>query len=71
MSFTILAFAWRTPRFRGDESGVPLPRWLAAAVSSRVTRGLIVTAGLAFTAWITFAAFAGQNLLINAVFGTV
>lgn len=71
VSFAVLAFAWRTPRFRGDASGAPLPRWLAGLVSSSLTRAVLVIAGLAFAGWVTVAAFAGQNLLINPVFGTV
>lgn len=71
VSFAVLGLAWRTPRFRGDESGVPLPGWLARLIESKAVRGLLVAAGLAFTAWITFAAFLGQNLVVNPVFGTV
>ncbi len=51
--------------------GCPLPGWLARIIESPVTRGLVVTVALAFTAWITFAAFFGQNLVVNPVFGTV
>lgn len=71
VSFVVLAFAWRTPKFRGDESGVALPRWFAAVIESRITRGIVVTLGLAYAGWITLAAFFGQNLLVNPAFGTV
>ncbi len=70
-SFAVLSLAWRTPRFRGDASGVPLPRPVAAFVESPVTRGALVTVALAFAAWVTFAAFFGQNLLVNPAFGSV
>jgi hypothetical protein len=71
VSFVVLGAAWREPRFRGDASGVALPRWFEAIVESRVLRGVLVGLGLAFTGWVTFAAFAGQNLVVNPVFGTV
>ena len=71
VSFAILGLAWRTPRFRGDDSGAPLPRWLAGIVESPITRGILVTLALAFTAWLTFAAFFGENLVVNPVFGSV
>lgn len=71
VSFAVLAFAWRAPKFRGDESGIALPRWFSATVRSRITKAVVVTLGLAYAAWITFAAFFGQNLLVNPTFGTV
>lgn len=37
VSFAVLGLAWRTPRFRGDASGRPLPGWLASGVDSAVT----------------------------------
>ena len=35
VSFTVLAIAWRTPRYDGDETGRPAPDWLARTVDSR------------------------------------
>ncbi len=35
VSFTVLAIAWRTPRYDGDETGRPAPAWLARVVDSR------------------------------------
>lgn len=71
VSFAVLAFAWRTSRFRGDASGRPLPGWLARVVESPVTRGLLVVAGLVFTGWVTMAALFGRDSVINPTFGTV
>jgi hypothetical protein len=71
VSFAVLALAWRTSKLRGDASGRPLPNWLASLVDSRVARGLVVTAALLFTAWVTMAAMFGSDTLVNPTFGTV
>ena len=69
ISFGLLAFAWRTSRFRGDESGRPLPRPLAAVVDSRWTRAVVRLLALAFTALFLVALLFGPDLLTNPVFG--
>jgi hypothetical protein len=71
VSFAALGLAWRTSRFHGDESGRPLPRWLAALVESPATRATLVTLALLFTAWVTVAAFFGRHTAVNPVFGSV
>ncbi len=71
ISFAVLGLAWRTPRFRGDASGHPLPRWFAGFVDSRITRFVLVLLALVFTAWITMAAVFGSETLVNPTFGAV
>jgi hypothetical protein len=71
VSFVILGFAWRTSRFRGDESGRPIPRALEALVDSRLVRDGLRLLGLAFTAYVAMAAFLGADLLTNPTFGVV
>lgn len=71
VSFAVLAFAWRTPRFRGDDSGRPLPRWLARFVDSTLTRHPVRAFGLAFTAYVVMAALLGPDDLTNPTFGVV
>lgn len=71
ISFAVLAFAWREPRFRGDESGRPLPALITAFVESPVTRGALVVASLSFTAWVSFAALFGSPTVVNPTFGVV
>ena len=71
VSFCVLALAWRTSRFDGDESGRPLPAWLDAFVDSRLTRGTLVVLGLAFTAEVSAAALFGRPILVNPTFGVV
>jgi hypothetical protein len=70
-SFLVLALAWRTSRFRGDESGRPLPTWLASVIDSRITRSLVVALALLLAAWVTMAAVFGSDTLVNPTFGTV
>jgi hypothetical protein len=71
VSFAVLAFAWRTPRFRGDASGRPLWPWLARIIDSPVTHAVVVTLALLFTAWVSMAAVFGQNTLVNPTFRAV
>lgn len=71
VSFVVLAVAWRTPKFRGDESGRPLPAPIAAFVDSPTTRGVLAAASLLFAGWIAMAALFGTDTLINPTFGTV
>ena len=71
LSFIVLAFAWRTPRFRGDDSGRPLPGWLARLVDGPLTRSAVRALGLAFTAYVVMAALFGPDDLTNPTFGVV
>ncbi len=69
MSFAVLAFSWRTSRFRGDRAGRPLPAWVTTAVDSSATRGLVRAAGLVLTAYTAWAALAGEDLAVNPTIG--
>jgi hypothetical protein len=71
VSFCVLAFAWRQPRFRGGSSGHPLPRWLAGSIDSRALRTGLVVVALVFAGWVTIAALFGSTSLVNPVFGAV
>jgi hypothetical protein len=71
VSFAILGLAWRSSRFRGDQSGRPLPGWLARLIESPVTRAAVVVLALLFAGWVTMAAFFGKATLVNPVFGSV
>jgi hypothetical protein len=69
ISFVVLVFAWRTPRF-STLSGVPLPR-LTSVVDHSVVRWaarLLVLAAFAIAA---LAVMAGQDRLTNPIFGFV
>jgi hypothetical protein len=71
VSFTVLAVAWRTPRYDEATSGRPAPRWLAGIIDSPVSATAARVVGLLlflFTAW---TAVLGEDLLINPFFGLV
>jgi hypothetical protein len=69
VSFTVLAVAWRTPRYDGERTGRPAPPWLAQVVDSRpwfvVWRGV----GLLAFGYTVMVAIGGQDTLLNPLFG--
>ena len=69
ISFIILIFAWRQPRF-DRVGGHPMPR-LTAVVDHRITRLVARAVVLAAYAWAGLAIMAGQDLLTNPAFGFV
>lgn len=71
VSFIVLALAWRTPRYDAATSGRPAPQWLARAADAPAVGRIVRLLGLAFFGWVTWAAVAGPDLLINPTFGVV
>jgi hypothetical protein len=69
ISFAILIFAWRQPRFE-RVGGAPLP-WLTAFVDNAIVRLIARALVLATYAWAALAMMAGQDLLTNPIFGFV
>jgi hypothetical protein len=69
ISFAILIFAWRTPRFK-RVGGQGLPG-LTAVVDSPVVQLIARALVLATYAWAGLAMMAGQDLLTNPIFGFV
>jgi hypothetical protein len=69
ISFIILIFAWRRPRF-DRVGGHPMPR-LTAVVDRPITRLVARAVVLAAYAWAGLAIMAGQDLLTNPAFGFV
>ncbi|GAA4362897.1 hypothetical protein [Nocardioides caricicola] len=69
ISFTVLAVAWRTPRYDESTSGRPAPTWLATIVESSWWRALWRTAGFLLFLYVAAAAVFGKDLVINPVFG--
>ena len=74
-SFTILAVAWRRPRYAtGHEdpatnTGRPAPGLISAVVGSTAFHVVLRIFGLVFFAYTAVVAVFGQNLLINPIFG--
>jgi hypothetical protein len=71
VSFIVLAVAWRTPRFDAARNGLLAPTWLASLVGSAAFSVVPRALGLAFFAYVAWAAVAGPDLLTNPTFGVV
>lgn len=69
VSFVVLAYAWRRPRFSGL-SGRPLPG-LTRLVDRPAVRTALQLVVFAVYAWAVMALVAGQDRLTNPVFGFV
>jgi hypothetical protein len=70
VSFTVLAVAWREPRYDAATSGRPAPEWLDRIVSSRVLAIGARVLGMAFFLYVAAAAVFGEDTLINPFLGT-
>jgi hypothetical protein len=71
VSFLVLRMAWRRSRFRGDQSGRPLPLAVSRAADSSWTRWALRLLGLAATGYVTWGAVAGPDLATNPSAGVV
>ena len=69
VSFTVLAVAWRQPRYDEATSGRPAPVWLARLVDSTGFRVALRVLGVVVFAYAGVAAVLGKDLLTNPVFG--
>ena len=70
VSFTVLAVAWREPRYDAATSGRPAPAWLDRIVSSRALAVAARVLGMAFFLYVAAAAVFGEDTLINPFLGT-
>ncbi|MFN8194407.1 MAG: hypothetical protein U0R80_09005 [Nocardioidaceae bacterium] len=68
VSFTVLALAWRSPRY-DDTTGEPVPPALARLVDSGWLRGALRLVGLLLTGYTAWVLWFGRDSLINPVFG--
>ncbi|WP_238997969.1 hypothetical protein [Nocardioides limicola] len=71
ISFTVLAVAWRTPRYGAQRPGRPAPVWLDATVSSPLFLAIARTVGLIAFGYTAAAAMFGADLVINPFLGIV
>jgi hypothetical protein len=69
VSFTVLAIAWRSPRYDAAKTGRPAPDWLAGIVDATWWRVLWRVVGFVLFAYVATAAVLGKDLVINPVFG--
>lgn len=70
ISFTVLAVAWRQPRYDAATSGRPAPAWLDHLASSRVLAIVARVFGMVFFLYVAAAAIFGKDSLINPFLGT-
>jgi hypothetical protein len=71
LSFIVLGVAWRSPRYRGDAAGKPLPAGLTATVDAPWFRWLVRAFGLATFLYAAVALLFGVDRLTNPIFGFV
>ncbi|WP_300678519.1 hypothetical protein [Nocardioides sp.] len=72
LSFSVLALAWRTPRYDGPANaarGRPAPLLLSAVVASTTWKVLWRVVGFAIFAYTVMVAVFGKDLLTNPFFG--
>lgn len=69
VSFTVLAVAWRRPRYDAATSGRPAPAWLDRTVRSVPFRAGLRVVGLVLFGYTAVVAVLGENLFINPLFG--
>ncbi|WKN49584.1 hypothetical protein [Nocardioides sp. Arc9.136] len=69
VSFTVLALAWRKPRYDAATSGRPAPAFLERVVDATAFRVVLRVLGMAVFLYGAYAAVLGQDLLTNPVFG--
>jgi hypothetical protein len=60
-TFVILATAWRTSRFRGEQAGRPLPGWLARLLDAPAFRWGLRIVGLLAAGWLVVVLVAGPD----------
>jgi len=71
VSFIILGFAWRNPKYRGNASGKPLPAAITRTVDAPGFRWFVRIVGLAVFLYAMVALIFGVDRLTNPIFGFI
>jgi hypothetical protein len=71
VSFVVLGLAWRSPRYRGNASGKPLPAAITRTVDSTWFRWIVRLVGLAIFLYAGVALLFGVDRLTNPIFGFI
>ena len=69
VSFTVLAVAWRSPRFDAETSGRPAAGWLNRIVTAAPYKVTLRILGFAVFTYTAVAAIFGKDLTTNPTFG--
>jgi hypothetical protein len=71
ISFTVLAAAWRSPRYDGRATGRPAPAWLRRLVDGPVLLVVARTFGMVLFLYTAVVAVFGEDTVINPFFGII
>ncbi|MDX6240557.1 MAG: hypothetical protein QOG10_5377 [Kribbellaceae bacterium] len=71
VSFIVLGLAWRSPRYRGNAAGKPLPAAITRTVDSTWFRWFVRLVGLAIFLYTGVALLFGVDRLTNPIFGFI
>ncbi|GAW49712.1 MULTISPECIES: hypothetical protein [unclassified Nocardioides] len=71
VSFIVLLYAWRSPRYNDTMAGTPAPWLVATVVGHRAFGWTLRLAGLLVLGFVVWAAVAGRDLATNPTFGIV
>lgn len=69
ISFTVLAVAWRSPRYDEQGAGRSTPTWLSSLVASPAFAAVLRTFGMVVFLFAVVCAIFGRESTINPVFG--
>jgi hypothetical protein len=69
LTFAVVVFAWRKPRFDPGIPGRSLPQWITAVVDSPLTRWTVRGLGLLLAVWVVIVGVAGPQNAGNALPG--
>ena len=71
VSFVVLALAWRSPKYRGNASGKPLPAAITRTVDAVWFRWVVRLVGLATFLYAMVSLLFGVDRLTNPIFGFI
>lgn len=71
VSFVVLGLAWRSPKYRGNASGKPLPAAITRTVDADWFRWLVRLIGLAIFLYAMVSLMFGVDRLTNPIFGFI
>ncbi|WP_427884887.1 hypothetical protein ACQHIV_22140 [Kribbella sp. GL6] len=71
VSFVVLGLAWRSPKYRGNASGKPLPAAITRTVDAGWFRWIVRAVGLATFLYALVSLMFGVDRLTNPIFGFI
>ena len=71
LSFVVLGLAWRSPKYRGNASGKPLPAAITRTVDAGWFRWIVRLVGLATFLYAMVSLLLGVDRLTNPIFGFI